>query len=98
MTNETKTAIMKILNNVPTVDVLSWKQIAEDCGVEFHCQICEIHEHLFFTEEEDGSIARDDFSGSVIWGRLDDGSFAAHAAKAFLPNAKWLDKNGKGDF
>ena len=98
MNNETKTTIMGILNSHPAVHVLSWKQIAESAGTEFHCVICEVHEYLFFSEEENGSIARDDFSGSVIWGRLDDGSFSAHVSKAFLPNAKWLDENGNGDF
>ena len=92
MNCKTKKAITNILNRIPIVQVLSCKQ-TEDTGADFHVTIYGEHEWLFFSEEN-GIISRDDFSGSVVWGRLEDGSFSDHATKAFLPNAKWLNEKG----
>jgi hypothetical protein len=71
-----------------------------DIGVEMDGDVCGGaggYEQFSFSWE-DGIIQRDDFTGSAIWGNLSDGSFQEHAAKAFLPSADWLNRNGEGDF
>ena len=60
----------------------------------------EISEEFSFDPTSDGTFVRYDFSGSAVWGRLDDGTFADHALRAFSPDHedKWLDRNGEGEF
>ena len=60
----------------------------------------EISEEFTFDHTGNGVFFRDDFSGSAVWGRLDDGTFSDHAVSAFSPDNedKWLDRNGNGEF
>ena len=52
----------------------------------------------YFHVDKNGVVSRWDFLGEAIWGRLDDGTFAATAAEAFTaePSA-WITYNDKGE-
>jgi hypothetical protein len=102
----TAQAVADILNTldgvaVTSVDVFPLGDF--EIGVELYggrYPVGSEHEHFSFSIVSPArDIARDDFSGSVQWGRVEDGSLKVHATEAFKDDgSNWMDRLGRGKF
>jgi len=92
--------ILDTLDRVTVLEVNAFPFGDFEIGVDLETPDGTEYEHFSFSiVSPERDIARDDFSGSVRWGRVEDGSLKVHATAAFKDDgSNWLDRLGRGQF
>jgi hypothetical protein len=98
---------MTIINDIKDIIEHRFGKVNEVCNfvegygaskkdiADFRCDDKE--EAFCFYISQDGTITRVDFTGEVVWGKIDDGTFL-NVAKAAFSGVEWVDADGTMKF